>query len=127
MNGEYEPWRSQVPELVCPSMPTSLRGKAIAVTPMVFSVGDNVLNVASGPTRGLFRSFSENAHSDVKDGTSNTYAMIELRTYDQIVQWYPKRSFIQLQEYTLNILNQRSHQNLAALILRSMGEGRDVE
>lgn len=95
MNGEYEPWRSQVPELVCPSMPTSLRGKAIAVTSYGVSVGDNVLNVASGPTRGLFRSFSGKAHSDVKDGTSNTYAMIELRTYDPIVQWYTEEELQQ--------------------------------
>jgi hypothetical protein len=88
VNGEYEPWSSQVPNLVCPSMPTSFRGKDIAVTSYGLSVGDNVLNVVSGPTRGLFRSFEGKAHSDVKDGTSNTYANIELRTYDPINQWY---------------------------------------
>lgn len=88
INGEYEPWGSQVPNLVCPSVPSSFRGKDIAITSYGLSVGDNVLNVASGPTRGLFQSFFGKTHADVKDGTSNTFAIIELRTYDPIIQWY---------------------------------------
>lgn len=88
INGEYEPWGSQVPNLVCPSIPSSFRGKDIAVTSYGLSVGDNVLFVANGPTRGLFRSLEGKSHADVKDGTSNTYAIIELRTYDPIVHWY---------------------------------------
>lgn len=86
--GEYKPWGVQVPSLVCPSVPSQFLRLDIAITSYGVSVGDNVIDIVSGPTRGLFRSHRGKTHADVKDGTSNTYAMIELRTYDQTEDWF---------------------------------------
>jgi prepilin-type N-terminal cleavage/methylation domain-containing protein len=87
-NGEFKAWGSQVPALVCPSMSTKWLGNPIAITSYGVCVGDNVSSVTYGRTRGLFESFRWKSHAEVTDGTSNTFAMLELRTGDGISQWF---------------------------------------
>lgn len=86
--GEYTPWRAKVPVLRCPSVPTSFSDLPIAYTSYGFSVGDNVVDVASGPTRGMFQSKRWKRLAEVTDGTSNSLAMAEIRTGAEIIHWY---------------------------------------
>ena len=87
-NGEFTAWGFQVPSLVCPSISTRWRDHPIAITSYGVCVGDNVSSVTYGRTRGLFESLRWKSHAEVTDGTSNTFAMMELRTGDGISQWY---------------------------------------
>ena len=86
--GEFTAWGVQVPTIVCPSMPRTLLGHAIAVTSYGVCVGDNVVDVTYGRTRGLFQSLQGKRHADVLDGTSNTFAFLELKTGNWIDQWF---------------------------------------
>ncbi len=87
-NGEFRAWGVQVPTYVCPSLSTQWLDKKIAITSYGVCVGDNVVNVAHGKTRGLFESIRWKRHADVTDGTSNTFAMIEIPTGDRIIRWF---------------------------------------
>ena len=80
VNGEYKPWSFQVPGFVCPNIPGDLRNRPIGTTSYGFCVGDNVLNVVSGQTRGMFKSKGWKNLAEVTDGTSNSIAMLEIKT-----------------------------------------------
>ena len=86
-NGEFRAWGSQVPSLVCPSISTEWLNGPIAITSYGVCVGDNVINVSYGRTRGLFETLRWKSHAEVTDGTSNTFAMIELPTGSGIGRW----------------------------------------
>ncbi len=89
-NGEFKPWGVQVPELVCPSLEIEGEQSPFGITSYGVCVGDNVLDVVNGPTRGLFQSLAWKRHADVTDGTSNTFAMIEMKTGEGAIDWYPE-------------------------------------
>lgn len=87
-NGEFTAWGNQIPTIVCPSMPSKWLGKPIAVTSYGACVGDSIHGLSYGRTRGLFQSLQGKKHADVTDGTSNTFAIIELKTGGEIGRWY---------------------------------------
>ncbi len=87
LGGQYQPWTMQIPALVCPSEDHEKQSLDIGTTNYGFCVGDNVLDVVYGPTRGMFQANRWRSLSAVTDGTSNTMAMIEMRN-GGIVAWF---------------------------------------
>lgn len=85
--GTFTPWLFQPSLLKCP---TEQYEKGIldpGVTNYGLSVGDNVIDVANGQTRGFFQANTWRRISDVLDGTSNSLALIEMRI-EQPIDWF---------------------------------------
>ncbi len=87
-NGEYTPWIFQVPQLLCPSETFAKGAKDIGVTTYGFCVGDNVLDIANGATRGMFERMNWKRFASVTDGTSNSIALAEIKI-GGIQEWFP--------------------------------------
>jgi prepilin-type N-terminal cleavage/methylation domain-containing protein len=93
-SGQYTPWLFQIPQLVCPSEPMRRGDNEIGYTNYALSVGDNVVNVANGVTRGLFQARSWKRHASVLDGTSNSFAFIEMKI-GGLSDWYTEAELCQ--------------------------------
>ncbi len=78
-DGNYTPWKAQVPTLLCPSDPRGTKGSSdTGRTNYRFCMGDTINdNTGSSNNRGLFAYISVSRFRDVTDGTSNTLAMSE--------------------------------------------------
>jgi prepilin-type N-terminal cleavage/methylation domain-containing protein len=87
-DGEYTAWGVQVAAFVCPTVPVKYLGREIAITSYGVCVGDNVVGVVNGPTRGLFESVRWKRHADVTDGTSHTLAFVELKAGGTLHETY---------------------------------------
>jgi len=82
---EYEPWRAQVPGLLCPSdsggygKPNDTSEAAIGRTNYHFSSGDSIANInsTSPQPRGIFGKWTGTRIAHIADGTSNTIAVGE--------------------------------------------------
>ncbi len=90
VGGEYTPWRFKVPVLICPTVPTEFSDAdlSIGITSYGLSVGDNVLDVVGGQTRGMFESKRWKRLAEVTDGTSNTLAIAEIKVGQGISGWF---------------------------------------
>ena len=88
LNRTYLPWLAQVPQFLCPDEPKRPDAFEIGRTSYAFCVGDNVLDVANGSTRGMFQTLAWKRLSEVLDGTSNTLAMSELKIRAPIGEWF---------------------------------------
>lgn len=89
-NANYEPWRTQIPTLLCPSDTAPLGTVAFGQLNYGFSFGDsfwncnNTRNNAGNPLnigqhRGFFKDRFVTRFRDVLDGLSNTIAMAEIQ------------------------------------------------
>ncbi|MBC7351906.1 MAG: DUF1559 domain-containing protein [Thermogutta sp.] len=81
---DYWPFRQQVPTLLCPSDPAY--GKKSSgeqgFNNYHFNVGDHInRNAYDRPNRGPFAHFYWASFSDITDGSSNTFGMIERSIY----------------------------------------------
>ncbi|MFN3192096.1 MAG: DUF1559 domain-containing protein [Aureliella sp.] len=85
--GNYKPWLFQLPQLTCPSEKEIHTETDIGFTNFGFSVGDNVIGVANGKTRGFFQSKTWRRIAEVTDGTSMTMAYVEMRI-GGLTSWY---------------------------------------
>jgi len=79
VGGEYTPWIFQVPQLLCPSETFAKGLTDIGITTYTFCVGDNVLDIANGATRGMFERLNWKRFANVTDGTSNSIALAEIK------------------------------------------------
>ena len=88
---QYDPWRVQVPTLLCPSdsggqqKATDISEAAIGRTNYHFCSGDSIANINStspGP-RGIFGFRTGTRIASIRDGTSNTIAVGERIIFDQ--------------------------------------------
>jgi len=86
--GEYTPWLYQIPQLLCPSEKFSKGSTDIGITTYAFSVGDNVLDIANGSTRGMFERLIWKRFANVLDGTSNSIAIAEIKI-GGVQEWFP--------------------------------------
>ncbi|MCC6511844.1 MAG: DUF1559 domain-containing protein [Pirellulaceae bacterium] len=103
VGGEYTPWAAKVPVIRCPTVPTSYGYLPIAYTSYGFSVGDNVLDVVDGPTRGMFQSKRWKRLAEVTDGTSNSLAMTEIRVGASIGHWFTEPQLMEPIKLTARI------------------------
>jgi hypothetical protein len=88
LDGKYEPWMYQVDILRCPNEVYQKKEKAFGITNYGFCAGDNVEGIAHGPTRGMFQPRAWRAISEVKDGTSQSFLLLEMKV-DAIHDWLP--------------------------------------
>lgn len=88
LDGTYQPWVTQVPLLVCPDEPYQKEPSDIGIASYAFCVGDNVVDVANGRTRGFFQAKTWRKMADVTDGVSNTFAFLEMKLGAPIREWY---------------------------------------
>ena len=86
--GEYTPWQFQVPQLLCPSEIDRRDEGQTGRTNYGFCVGDNVFDVANGKTRGMFQAMTWKKLAAVTDGTSNSFALLELKIDRNIAEWH---------------------------------------
>ena len=87
-NGEYTPWIFQVSQLLCPSEKFAKGQTDIGITTYAFCVGDNILDIANGPTRGMFERMNWKRLANVLDGTSNSIALAEIKI-GGVQEWFP--------------------------------------
>ncbi len=87
IDGTYQPWLTQVSQFLCPDEPKRPEALEMGRTSYAFCYGDNVLDVANGRTRGMFQTLAWKRLSEVRDGTSNTLAMSELKIGAPIGEW----------------------------------------
>ncbi len=85
-SGIIHPWLDKVPLFRCPSDPVGDRAEAMGCSNYVFSVGDTIIDNASGPTRGMFESGTFRRLIDVMDGLSNTIAISEVRVNGKMLE-----------------------------------------
>jgi len=85
---EYDPWRAQVPGLLCPSdvggtKDTGVTEAGIGRTNYHFCSGDSIANInsLSVEPRGIFGRRTRTRIADILDGTSNTIAVGERIIY----------------------------------------------
>ncbi len=88
LDGTYQPWLFQIPQLLCPNEIALAESNQIGRTSYGFCVGDNVVDVANGNTRGMFQALRWKRLAEVRDGTSNTLAMVELKVQAGIGDWF---------------------------------------
>jgi prepilin-type N-terminal cleavage/methylation domain-containing protein len=88
VRGAYTPWIVQVPHLLCPSEKFGKERTDIGITTYAFCVGDNVLDIANGTTRGMFERLNWKRFASVLDGTSNSIAIAEIRI-GGVQEWFP--------------------------------------
>lgn len=74
---QYIPWTTQHPWLRCPNEPDERPLGSPGTTNYGMSVGDNLLDVVNGRTRGFFQSNYWRKMGEISDGVSNTLAFIE--------------------------------------------------
>lgn len=86
--GGYEPWIYQLDVLRCPNEAYKKRDQDFGITNYGFCVGDNVQGVTYGRTRGMFESRSWRSLSEVKDGTSQSFLLLEMKV-GEIADWLP--------------------------------------
>jgi len=67
-----EPWLDKVDLFRCPSDPRREAESEMGYTNYAFSLGDTIIDNATGKTRGMFESTTYRRHRDVTDGLSNT-------------------------------------------------------
>lgn len=88
LGGAYTPWLFQVPQLLCPSEKFAKGPADIGITTYTVCVGDNVLDIANGSTRGMFERMNWKRFANVLDGTSNSIAMAEIKI-GGVQEWFP--------------------------------------
>ena len=86
--GAYTPWLFQVPQLLCPGEKFAKGPTDIGITTYAVCVGDNVLDIANGSTRGMFERKNWKRLAHVLDGTSNSIALTEIRI-GGVQEWFP--------------------------------------
>ncbi|GAB5404241.1 MAG: DUF1559 domain-containing protein [Aureliella sp.] len=86
--GSYEPWLYQVDVLRCPNEIHKKDDQAFGITNYGFCVGDTVMGVATGRTRGMFESRNWRSLAEVKDGTSQSFLLLEIKV-GKISDWLP--------------------------------------
>ena len=83
---QYIPWTTQFPWLKCPTEQYERPEGHPGATNYGMSVGDNLLDVVNGKTRGFFQSNYWRKMSEISDGASNTLAYIEQKV-DGPLDW----------------------------------------
>ena len=84
---QIEPWLDQLDALRCPSDPRREYPGEMGYTNYAFSVGDTIIDNASGKTRGMFEASTFRKLRDVTDGLSNTIFLSEIKVDGEMIEW----------------------------------------
>ncbi len=101
LGGTYAPWLFQIPQLLCPNENARAEKFEIGRTSYGFCIGDNVVDAAFGNTRGMFQPLRWKRLAEVRDGTSNSLAMTELKVQAGIADWFTEDQLSQPSRMTI--------------------------
>lgn len=82
-----EPWLDKVVLFRCPSDPRRESATEMGYTNYAFSLGDSIIDNATGKTRGMFEASTYRRHRDVTDGLSKTIFISEIRVDGEMIEW----------------------------------------
>jgi hypothetical protein len=75
----YDPWKTQLPYLECPSQYSQESAANFGFTHYAFSIGDQARGLnRAGISRGVFGKQSKTTLDDIRDGSSNTIMVSEI-------------------------------------------------
>jgi prepilin-type N-terminal cleavage/methylation domain-containing protein len=82
-----EPWLDHLDALRCPSDPRQEYLGEMGYTNYAFSVGDTIVDNATGKTRGMFEAATFRRLRDVSDGLSSTIFVSEIKVDGEMIEW----------------------------------------